>query len=77
MSLFPDPSMSKMWLFNNRRIDCKTKRCWLPKTCYLSGKKLWLKKCEVITTMVTGPGFPVYETYWCDPREFLLHELKR
>jgi hypothetical protein len=27
--------------------------------------------------MVTGPGEPLFETYWCDPKEFLLNELKR
>lgn len=77
MRSFQNPMLFKMYRFNHRRITCETKRCWLPRKCYLSGKKLWLKKCDVITAMVTTPGFPKYKTHWCDPQEFLLHELKR
>jgi hypothetical protein len=65
------------YMFNNRRIEQKQKRSLLPRRCFLSNKKIWLKKCEVVVCMVTGPGEPVWETYWCDRNEFLLHELRR
>lgn len=65
------------WMFNQRRIHHTQKRSLLPRHCYLSSKSVWLKRCEVVTCMVTGPGDSVYETYWCDPRAFLLNELKR
>ena len=64
-------------MFNNRRIHQIQKLSLLPRRCYLSSKRIWLKRCEVVTSMVTGPGDPVYETYWCDPKEFLLNELRR
>jgi hypothetical protein len=65
------------WMFNNRRIGFQQKLSLWPRRCYLSGKLIWFKRCEVVTSMVTGPGEPLFETYWCDPKEFLLNELKR
>ena len=65
------------WMFNKRRIHQEQKLSLLPRRCYLSSKTLWFKRCEVVTSMVTGPGEPVWETYWCDRNEFLLHELRR
>lgn len=65
------------WMFDNRRISQEQKRSLLPRHCYLSKKSIWFKKCDVITCLVTGLGDPVWETFWCDPKEFLLHELKR
>jgi len=65
------------WMFNKRRIHQEQKLSLLPRQCYLSGKYIWFKRCEVVTSMVTGPGEACFETYWCDPKEFLLHELKR
>ena len=64
-------------MFNNRRLEQAQKISLLPRRCYLSGKRLWFKKCEVVTSFVTGPGDTIYETYWCDPKEFLLNELRR
>jgi hypothetical protein len=64
-------------MFNNRRLGHQQKRSLLPRRCYLSNKLLWFKRCEVVHCMITGPGEPMFETYWCDPKEFLLNELKR
>lgn len=64
------------WMFNNRRIGHETKLSLRPRRCYLSNKPLWFKKCDVVYCMVTGPGTPVYEEYWCDPKEFLLYEIR-
>ena len=66
-----------MWLFNNRRIYCETKRSWLPRKCFLSGRSLFMKKSQVVVSMVAGAGEIAHFVYWCDPQEFLIHELKR
>jgi hypothetical protein len=71
------PGSTNSWMFNNRRIGQTQKRSLLPRRCYLTDKRLWFKRCEVVTSMITGPGTPVYETYWCDYKAFLLYELKR
>lgn len=64
-------------MFHNRRIKQTNKRSLLPRRCYLTDKNLWFKRCIVVTSMITGPGDPVYETYWCDAKAFLLQEIKR
>lgn len=70
------PISTDQWMFKNRRIGKQSKISWIPRTCYLSGKNLWLKKSIVITSMVTGPGSPAFEDFWCDPKEFFLNEFK-
>ena len=65
------------WMFNQRRIGQETKISLLPRRCYVSGKPIWFKRCVVVTCMITGPGDALFETYWCDSKEFLIYELKR
>lgn len=66
-----------MYMFYQRRIGKRTKFSFLPRRCYLSNKPLWFKKSVVVTSMVTGPGKPVFETYWCDPKEFFIDQFRR
>lgn len=67
---------SENWSFKRRRICVEEKRSLVPRRCFLSDKKLWFKKCVVVTSMITGPGDPVIDSFWCDRHEFLLSELK-
>ncbi len=67
---------SENWAFKNRRIGQSNKRSWIPRKCFLSNKDLWFKKCVVVTSMVTGPGDAIFESYWCDAKEFFLNEIK-
>jgi len=67
---------SENWAFKNRRIGKENKLCLRPRKCFLSNKNIWLKKCVVITSMVTGPGEPLFESYWCDSKEFFLNEFR-
>lgn len=64
------------WMFNTKRIEQETKFSLLPRRCYISGKRLWFKRCEVVTSMVSYLGNPTFETYWCDPKEFLFYKIK-
>ena len=64
------------WLFYERRIGTQRKFSWLPRRCYLSGKLLFLKRSVVVTGMMTGPTDIDFETFWCDPKEFFLDEIK-
>lgn len=66
-----------MWMFTNRRIGKQEKISLLPRRCYLSGRQLWFRKSIRVTSMITGPGDPVIEDYWCEPNEFLIFEMKR
>jgi hypothetical protein len=67
---------SENWMFKHRRIGKQSKISWRPRRCFLSGKKLWLRRCVVVTSMVTGPGSPAFDDFWCDPKEFLLSEIR-
>jgi hypothetical protein len=63
-------------MFKHRRIGKRKRYSLKPRKCYLSGKHLWLKQCVVVTSMITGPGAPMFEDFWCDPKEFFLDEIK-
>jgi hypothetical protein len=76
-SLMPSIDSNDKWWFNVRRIGKQTKLSILPRRCFLSNKHIWFKKCVVITSMVTGPGDPIFRTFWCDPRQFFLYEISK
>jgi hypothetical protein len=61
--------------FDSHCIGKQVKLVLWPRTCYLSGRKLWLKKAIKRTAMWTGPGTPVYEHRWYDPEEYMLWTL--
>ncbi len=67
---------SEDWSFKNRRIGVQHKTSLIPRRCFLTNKRIWFKKCVVVTTMITGPGTPVIDKFWCDRNEFLLNELR-
>jgi hypothetical protein len=74
----PDKVLSdNEWMFVKRRIGKQYKISLLPRKCFLSGRSIWFKRSIVTTSMITGPGDPVIETFWCDPTEFLMFEIKR
>lgn len=50
---------------------------WLPKTCNLTGRRLWLKKCMMGVAMYTGPGDPVFEFKWHDAKEHIFFLLSK
>ena len=50
---------------------------WLPKTCSLTGRTLWLTKCIMGVAMYTGPDEPVFEFKWHDYKEHTVWLLKQ
>jgi hypothetical protein len=63
--------------FPRHKISTQLKFCLWPRRCYISGKRLWLKKAYKETAMWTGPGDPVYESRWYDRYEFIMLTLKQ
>jgi hypothetical protein len=59
-----------------RATGWKLVLCWTPKTCFLSGKRLWGTQCYKGTRVLTGPGDPIIEDYYIDKTEFLIWNLK-
>jgi hypothetical protein len=60
----------------NSRAQWKLSFAFLPKTCDITGKRIWLKYGYKGQAMWTGPGDPVYETRWHDKAEHLIWEIK-
>jgi hypothetical protein len=58
-------------------LGAEYKFAWLPERCYLTGKRIWLKKGYRITRMYTGPGTPVFEHRWHDKNEHIIWKLKQ
>ena len=50
--------------------------CLWPRTCYLSGKRLWFKKCYRGWRFITGPGTPVFDGYYIEKSEFIFWNLR-
>lgn len=48
----------------------------LPKTCDITGKKIWFEYAYKGTAMYTGPGEPIFEHRWHDRAEHLIWRLK-
>jgi len=63
--------------FYDRIIGTELKFAWLPQTCDISGKRIWLKYGYRMTRMITGPGTPVFEHRWHDKNTHIIWELKR
>ena len=49
----------------------------LPKTCAISGTRIWLKNGYMFIRDITGPGEPVIEYRWHDVKEHLFWQLTR
>ena len=60
-----------------RGLGAQLKFAWLPQTCYISGKLIWLKFGYRITAMWTGPGNPVFEHRWHEKNAHIMWMLKR
>jgi hypothetical protein len=51
--------------------------CLWPRTCYLSGTRLWLTWCYKGSRIIMGPGDPVLDVYYISKFEYLLWQIKR
>ncbi len=60
----------------NRVNDWQLALCWMPKECFLTGKKLWACHAYHGTRLITGPGDPIVDHYWVDRDEFIIWKLK-
>ena len=63
--------------YYDRVLGTELKFVWFPKTCYLSGKRIWLKKAYRLIRMYVGPGDPIFEYRWHDKNTHIMWMLKR
>jgi hypothetical protein len=63
--------------FYDKIIGTELKFAWLPKTCDISGKRIWLKKGYRMTRIITGPGESIFEYRWHDKNTHIMWKLTR
>ena len=63
--------------YSRMMIGTELKFAWLPETCYLTGKRIWLKKAYRMTRIITGPGESIFEYRWHDKNAHIIWKLTR
>jgi hypothetical protein len=63
--------------YSKMMIGTELKFAWLPETCYLTGKRIWLKKAYRMTRIITGPGESIFEYRWHDKNAHIIWKLTR
>jgi len=56
--------------------DTFEKRCWLPRSCFLTGKKLFMIKCTRVKTELTAGDKDIEHVFWVDSHSYLLFTIK-
>ena len=62
--------------FKRRCIGWEFKYSLLPRRCHYTGKFIWLQNAYQGTSMLTGPGEPIFEHRWCEKKEYLFLKIK-
>ena len=74
----PDTVEIGDWMIKKRAVKVYEKRiCFNPGAfCWESGKRLFLKPAMVVKTVIEGPGDPVRETFYFEPKRYTTWLLK-
>jgi hypothetical protein len=62
--------------FKRRCIGWEKKYTIFPRKCAYTDKIIWLKTAYFGTSMLTGPGEPIFEHRWVHPKDFLFLKIK-
>jgi hypothetical protein len=67
------------WMIRQRTVEVNENRiCFNPRAfCWESGKRLFLKRATVVHTLVIGPGDPLKETFYFEPKRYTMWLLKQ
>ena len=63
--------------YSRMMVGAELKFTWLPETCYISGKRIWLEYAYRMTRIITGPGESIIEHRWHDKNTHIMWLLKR
>ena len=63
--------------YSKMMIGTELKFAWFPETCYISGKRIWLKYGYRMTRIIIGPGESLFEYRWHDKNAHIIWLLKR
>jgi len=62
--------------FKRRCIGWQLKYSLWPRRCHYTKKLLWLTLAYEGTSILTGPGEPIFEHRWCERQEYLFLKIK-
>jgi hypothetical protein len=65
-----------MFYWSLPRASWEKKFVIFPRTCSYTKKRIWFEYAYKGTVMITGPGDPVYNTYWVSTQSYILLALK-
>jgi hypothetical protein len=71
-----DPGSQKDYWFKRRCIGTELKFTIMPRECYFTGKILWFVTAYKQTSMILGPGEPIFEYRWYNKQDFLIERIK-
>ena len=61
---------------NSKQVQTYKKKSYLPRRCYYSNKKLFLKPAVKVVRRVPLTAGKITEVYWIDAKEYLLLTLR-
>jgi hypothetical protein len=52
--------------------------CWsfLPRKCFYTKRSLWFKRAYMGTSILTGPGDPIFDYRWIDQKEYIFLKIR-
>jgi hypothetical protein len=62
--------------FVRRCVGWQLQWCLLPRRCFYTNRLLWFKQAYMGTSILTGPGDPIFDYRWIDRKEYLFLKIK-
>jgi hypothetical protein len=62
--------------FIRRCIGWELRWSFLPRKCFYTKRLLWCKRAYMGTSMLTGPGDPIFDYRWVDQKEYIFLKIK-
>jgi hypothetical protein len=63
--------------FYDRVVGTEYKFAWFPKTCHISGKRIWFEWSYRLTFMWNDPFEPAFEYRWHDKNAHIIWKLTK
>jgi hypothetical protein len=62
--------------FIRRCVGWELRWSFLPRKCFYTKRWLWFKRAYIGTSILTGPGDPIFDYRWVDKKEYLILKIK-
>jgi hypothetical protein len=62
--------------FIRRCVGWELRWSFLPRKCFYTKRLLWFNRAYMGTSILTGPGDPIFDYRWVDQKEYLILKIK-